>query len=133
MFLYSFVSVSPMLKLPLQHPADNPFLAVILYTQTLLEGVIILLPLFEVITAVTSALPACLYEKLFETVTLMLPALRPSHLTLNCDVPAWSPVNICGTLTETFLLDTTVAHTAAMRPNPHIISMIDFFVFQTSI
>lgn len=32
-----------------------------------------------------------------------------------------------------FLLDTTVAHTAAMRPNPHIISMIDFFVFQSSI
>lgn len=23
--LYFFVSVSPMLKLPLQHPADNPF------------------------------------------------------------------------------------------------------------
>ena len=54
MFLYSFVSVSPMLKLPLQHPADNPFWAVILYTQTLLEGVIILLPLFEVVAAVTS-------------------------------------------------------------------------------
>lgn len=43
-----------MLKLPLQHPTDNPFLAVILYTQTLLEGVIILLPLFEVVAAVTS-------------------------------------------------------------------------------
>lgn len=28
-----------------------------------------------------------------------------------------------------FLLDITVAHTAAMRPNPHIISMIDFFCF----
>lgn len=28
-----------------------------------------------------------------------------------------------------FLLDTTVAHTAAIRPNPRIIRMIDFFCF----
>ena len=54
MFLYSFVSVSPILKLPLQHLADN-LLVAILYTQTLLEGVIILLPLFAVIAAVTLA------------------------------------------------------------------------------
>lgn len=58
---YSFVSVSPILKLPCQHPADNPLVVFILYTQTLLEGVIVLLPLFAVIVAVTSALPVCLY------------------------------------------------------------------------
>ena len=85
--LYSFVSVSPMLKLPFQHPADSPRLVVISYTQTLFVDVMVLLPLFEVIKAVTSALPSCLYRKLSGTVILMLPALKSSHSTLNCDLP----------------------------------------------
>ena len=97
MFLYSFVSVSPILKLPCQHPADNPLVVVILYTQTLFVGVIILLPLFTVIAAVTSALPACLYGKLSGTVTFMLPALKSSHLTRNELLPFESPVSACCT------------------------------------
>ena len=103
--LYFFVSVSPMLKLPLQHPADNPFWVVILYTQTLLVGVIVLLPLFAVIAAVTLALPDCLYRKLFGTDILILPALRSSHLTRNCDDPAWFAISTWGTLTLTGLYD----------------------------
>ena len=102
---YSFVNVSPILKLPCQHPADSPFLVVMSYTQTLLEGVIILLLLFGVIAAVTSVFPVCLYRKLFGTVILMFPALRSSHLMRNCDLPVWSPVNTCGTLTLTGLYD----------------------------
>ena len=82
-----------MIKLPCQHPAVSPFFVVISYVQTLLVGVIVLLPLFEVIEAVTSALPVCLYGKLFGTDILMLPALKSSHLTLNCDLPVWSPVS----------------------------------------
>lgn len=78
--LYSFVRVSPILKFPCQHPADNLLLVVISYTQTLFVDVMILLPLFEVIKAVTSALPSCLYRKLSGTVILILPALKSSHL-----------------------------------------------------
>ena len=100
---YSFVNVSPILKLPCQHPAVSPFSVVILYVQALFVEVIVLLPLFEAIVAITSALPVCLYRKLFGTVILILPALKSSHLTRNCDLPVLSPVSICGTLTETGL------------------------------
>lgn len=59
---YSFVNVSPMLKFPLQHPAVNPLLVVISYTQTLFEGVMTLLPLFAVIAAVMSVLQPAYIE-----------------------------------------------------------------------
>ena len=88
-----------MLKLPCQHPADNPLVVAISYTQTLFVGVMVLLPLFAVIAAVMSVLPACLYRRLFGTVTLMLPAFKSSHLTRNELLPFESPIRVWGILT----------------------------------